>query len=212
MQGAKLLDLLGQVRQVGLQSNRRAGAHRLPEQPKALAFDSLQVGGPLCQAEPEEVRARVADVVVVVEVRRRGDEHVDAAGLDAVGVVEVGQRLHGGARHRLVLGQPALEPDDIVPHFLQLASDDVEDVGVVDVRLARTGARAEARLIGVVGKAHHHGTEGNVQQVLQPVGPHPPPSPAGRGSRGDEIQACQHLPFDGITEKRRSAAEPRRAC
>ena len=188
------------MRQVWLQTNLRSGADRLPELSEALVLYGFQVGRRLHHPEPEQMRPRVAHVMIIVEIRRRGDEDVDTVRPDPPRVVQVRHRVHFYPRRPSVFRHPSLEGHDVLVHFSELALHDTEDVGLFDVGFSCPCPRSETRFVRIVRKAYHDGPERHVKQVRHPI----------RGFLPDEVLTGQDLLLYLRAEERHSAGKPRR--
>ena len=76
-------------------------------------------------------------------------------------------------------------PGDIVRHLAELRRDDAGHVVVLDLRAPDGGLASQARLVGVVGIAHHGRREGETEERLNR-----------RIQRLHEIERQQHLALD----------------
>ena len=171
----------------------------LPVAAEVQLLEALQVARRMGEAQPVELRARVAVVVVVVEIGRRGDDEVHAA-LPQPAVV-----FQEGSLEDARVGTPgpgaALPiPGGIAGHAQHGLGQPFHEREVLHPGAPGGRPAAQAGLVGIVRALDHDGGEGETEDGGRL-----------RFLSGDEVEGQQHLgEHPGAVEGRAGAEAGRR--
>ena len=167
----------------------------LPVGAEVERLQALQVAWSGTEPEPVEMRPRVAVVVVVVEVGRRGDQEVHARLVQGGAAVEERFFAHAPVVPLRVRASVSI-PGDILRHLPELRRDGAGHVVVLHLGPPGRGLAPQAGLVGVVGVAHHGRGEGEAEE-----------SGDRRLQRLHEIERQQYLALDRRAVEGRAGAE-----